>query len=106
MKNIIFSIAFLVAMIACSKPAEDCDNVRSVCTYVQFGFSDCTPNGSEHGWQWDTIVSDTVVSQVWGCPEKLNADFTAAQTRVIDNPATPESLRKFMEIFPSTCNCE
>lgn len=91
----------LSTLFACQKQEVDCDNYRSKCTYIQFSYSDCTPNGSELGWQYDDVYSDTIVSFVPGCPDEIEAKFKDG----LSNQGT-ESLKRFNEQFPSTCNCE
>lgn len=105
MKNLIFAFLVLSA-IACSKHEVDCDIVRCHCIYIQFSNSDCTPNGSELGWEWDQIRSDTIEFDAWGCPDKLNFEFLDQQNRTINSTKTPESVKKFIEAYPSTCNCQ
>lgn len=102
MKQIFFFILVL-STFACQKQEVDCDNYRSNCRYIQFSFSDCTPNSSEAGWKWDVVRCDTVDFQAWGCPETIEADFYTNLQKV---GAENESLRKFNEAYPSTCNCE
>jgi hypothetical protein len=105
MKQLFFFIIFM-STIACQKQEVDCDHVRSKCTYIQFNFTDCTPNGSELGWKYDQIHSDTIVFETKGCADELNREFIQSQERVLNDPNTPVNLKKFMEIYPSTCNCE
>jgi len=101
MKQLILSI-FILSTVACSKqPSVDCDNYRAHCKYIQFSFSDCSPNGSELGWKWDHVYSDTIESDVWGCPDKIEADFQ----RGLSNEGS-ESLKRFNKEYPSTCDCE
>ncbi len=106
MKHLIFSISIIVSTIACQKQEVDCDNYRAKCTYIQFSFTDCSPNGSELGWDYDRVYSDTIVFETTGCPEQLNRDFILSQERVLNDPTVPVNLKKFMNQYPSTCNCE
>jgi hypothetical protein len=103
MKKLIFALFALFTLLAfaCQKQEVDCDNYRSHCKYIQFSYSDCTQNGSELGWKWDHIYSDTTEFDVWGCPERIEADF---QKGLSDQGS--ESLKKFNQEYPSTCDCE
>jgi hypothetical protein len=102
----LFFVLIVLSTIACQKQEIDCDQVRSKCTYIQFSFTDCTPNGSELGWDYDQVHSDTVTFETYGCPDELNVQFIHSQERVLNDPNTPVNLKKFMEIYRSTCNCE
>lgn len=109
MKNLFLPFglfAFLVlSVVACQKREVDCDNYRSTCTYTQFSYSDCTPNGSEIGWEWDNVDSDTTIFQTWGCPESIEAKFVSQQLETLNSPSTPENVQQFLKAYPSTCNC-
>lgn len=105
MKQLFFFIIVL-SIFACQKQEVDCDNYRAKCRYIQFSFSDCTPNGSELGWQWDQVRSDTVDFQTWGCPEMLEKDFESSQESIQNDSRISESLKKFNQTYPSTCNCQ
>ena len=102
----LFLFFVVLTTFACTKQEIDCDNYRSTCTYIRFKYSDCTPNGSELGWKFDVVTSDTSTVQIWGCPEKLNQDFQDQKNKVMNNPETPVNLVEFEKQFPSTCNCE
>ncbi len=107
MKNLIlpfglFALFILSTLFACQKQEVDCENYRSTCTYYFISFSDCTPNGSELGWQWDGITRDTVVAEVWGCPDEIEAEFAAQMEEIA---ASSEDYKHFFEEYPNTCNC-
>jgi hypothetical protein len=105
MKNLIFSILVL-STIACQKQEVDCDQVHSKCRLIQFSFSNCSPQGGEYGWKWDIVRSDTTDFFAVGCPHLLNAEFIQQQEKTYNDSNTPIALKKFMQAYPSTCNCQ
>jgi hypothetical protein len=42
----------------------------------------------------------------FGCPDEIMKEFYEGEERIKTLPETREESRKFMELYPSTCNCE
>jgi hypothetical protein len=102
----LFFVLIVLSTIACQKQEVDCDNYRAKCTYIQFSYTYCPPSSNESGDETFVLYSDTLVTEVWGCPDELNLEFIQDQERTMNAPTTPENVKKFMKQYPSTCNCE
>ncbi len=97
---IIMTVMLLTMNQSCTKQI-DCDQVKSTCTYILFNLTDCTP---ENGG-FDHVKSDTIITTVTGCPDKIEQNFESDQNKIINDPNTSKFLREGLRQFPSKCNC-
>ncbi len=99
MHRLLILIAFVAA--SCSTRSIDCEQMTSTCVYIQFGFSDCTPDDGK----WDHVRTDTSIMVVNGCADEIEAQFYEQQAETQTSGGTAQS-RKFAAEYPSTCNCQ
>lgn len=105
MKQLFFSLIVVLTTFACSKQEQICD--RAICTYTLPSYTDCTPNGGENGWSWDSVRIVTVVDTIPGeCPEAVEKQFNEQLNRTYHLPTTGEAYRKFADVYPATCGCK
>jgi hypothetical protein len=52
-------------------------------------YTDCTPNGGENGWEWDSVRIVTVVDTIQGeCPEAIEKQFNEQLDNTYNLPTT------------------
>jgi len=98
MKNLLIFAIF--GIVSCTPSPVDCDHVKSTCTFVLHGYTDCTPDDE----RWDSIQTDTITTTIVGCPDKIESDFEQQQIQF--QTSGTEQSRRFSVEYPSTCNCQ